>query len=294
MLRAGNKRARVAPALKAAGKKTRTSDSLNLISSIATELPGAQIVLHQYEALATGSLTARYKRFLGDVLIGSDVDSTVVHVPNTGPMTGLLDTLPAPALLSKSSSATRKYAHTLEWMRPDFTSPWVGVHSAKANAMVRALLESGVLNEMLPHDSLRAEVRLSKESRVDFVLAQKDGTDCFLEVKSVTLAEVTPEGKTMALFPDTVSLRAQKHVAELTAIAKAGGSAALLFLVQRSDCEAFAPCHEKDPVYGKLVIEAAAAGVTIVAVDVELDHVLGRVIYRGVLPFMPEYKLLAA
>lgn len=51
----------------------------------------------------------------------------------------------------------------------------------------------------------------------------------------------------IALFPDTVSERAQRHVRELTALAAAGGSAALVFVVQRADCSAFAPCHEVGP-----------------------------------------------
>jgi hypothetical protein len=113
------------------------------------------------------------------------------------------------------------------------------------------------------------------------------GTCCYLEVKSVTLAEDREVGGLcatqalpcsaslscgaqqhrqctcvnirplamlpllmqggagrIALFPDTVSDRAQRHVRELTALARAGGAAALVFLVQPDDCTAFAPCHE--------------------------------------------------
>ena len=45
---------------------------------------------------------------------------TVVHVHNTGPMTGLLDRLPSPALLSCAAPGSkRKYAHTLEWVQPE-------------------------------------------------------------------------------------------------------------------------------------------------------------------------------
>ena len=37
------------------------------------------------------------------------------------------------------------------------------------------------------------------------------------------------------------------------------------FVVQRCDCEAFAPCFEKDPEYWRGVLEAEANGVKLVA-----------------------------
>ena len=155
----------------------------------------------------------------------------------------------------------------------------------------------------------------------------------------------------VALFPDTVSDRAQRHVRELTALARAGGAAALVFLVQRDDCTAFAPCHEvrgcqlgrrrqgwpkmqawgicmllvpiwaaqivllllsfyelvqlpailrilfcgchllqKDPVYGRLVWEAAAAGVLLLPVACALDPQTQSVRFLGALPLDLEYK----
>lgn len=58
-------------------------------------------------------------------------------------MNGLLDRPLAPVYLSTSSNKGRKYAHTLELVQPDALAPcWVGVHSAKANAIVASLLES--------------------------------------------------------------------------------------------------------------------------------------------------------
>jgi len=308
---------------------TKISEHANL----STVFPGNVVILHDYGALIPGTLIQRYKRFLGDVRLSGALNNhvTAVHVPNTGAMAGLLDSLPAPALLSKSNSSTRKYPHTLEWIQPDEKSPYVGVHSAKANSMVRKLLESGVLQDILPYESLRAEMRLSKESRVDFELTAQGGEQCFVDVKSVTLTGKTVEvgcnnmvhslfltcmlllkeartlpifvspcfwtppfvlqGDTIALFPDTVSVRAQRQMKDLLSVVKSGGRGAIVYLVQRSDCCAgFAPCHEKDPEYGRLVVEAVEAGVKVIPVACELDLESSKVVYRGMLPFLPDYK----
>lgn len=130
------------------------------------------VVLRYPAPLLLCELEKRYKRFLGDVrlpaaskaaapraaaaaALGADEPPVVVHVPNTGPMTGLLDALPAPALLSKAPpGAKRKYPLGLEWVWQGGGGgdggTWVGVHSAKANAMARALLEAHLLDEGLP------------------------------------------------------------------------------------------------------------------------------------------------
>jgi sugar fermentation stimulation protein A len=58
--------------------------------------------------------------------------------------------------------------------------------------------------------------------------------NCYIEVKSVTLAE-----RKMATFPDAVTLRGQKHLRELMSVAAAGERAVLLFAVLHSAIERF-------------------------------------------------------
>jgi sugar fermentation stimulation protein len=170
--------------------------------------PPADDVVHTYDALLPAVLTARYKRFLGDVTFPGEASAAVVHVPNTGPMTGLVDSLPAAALLSRSDNPSRKYAHTLEWMQPAAGDSWVGVHSAKANAMVARLLALRAFPQLLPYTSVKAEVRYGAEkSRVDFVLEREEegavASTCYTEVKSVTLAEVAED----VSYSDSLRLR---------------------------------------------------------------------------------------
>lgn len=68
-----------------------------------------------------------------------------------------------------------------------------------------------------------------------------------------------------------------------------GHSAALLFVVQRGDCTAFAPCHAKDPAYFDLVARAAEQGVQVLAVVCDLDEAAHEVVFRGSIPVMLEY-----
>jgi DNA-binding sugar fermentation-stimulating protein len=79
-----------------------------------------------------------------------------------------------------------------------------------------------------------------------------------------------------------VSDRAIKHVHHLEQLlqdgrAMVGGkerrvsSAAVLFVVARSDCAAFRPCHEACPVFARVLRRAASRGVQVLAYDVSLD-----------------------
>jgi sugar fermentation stimulation protein A len=272
-------------------------------------------------ALHPGTLHRRYKRFLGDVALGPDTgeqgghrsqgsaaELTTVHVPNTGPMTGLLENVPVQVLLSKSANPKRKYAYTLEWMNVDGT--WVGVHSAKANSMVGQLLDMRTIDEYLPpYTMYNREVKLGGsqgKTRIDFELVDEGtGARCLIEVKSVTM-----KSDGMAVFPDTKSERAQKHIQELIHWKRGPGAQGsrgtmedgggkpehgggkrecmMIYVVQRDDCESFLPCKEKDPVYYDLVRAAYEQGeVKVLVIEVGLDargdEGEFRVVYRRVM-----------
>ena len=81
-----------------------------------------------------------------------------------------------------------------------------------------------------------------------------------MEVKNVTLGR---EGR--ALFPDAVTARGTKHLNELMKVVAGGERAAMLFVVQREDGRAMAPADDIDPLYGRTLRDAAAAGVELLA-----------------------------
>ncbi|HEY3800637.1 MAG TPA: DNA/RNA nuclease SfsA, partial [Caulobacteraceae bacterium] len=96
-------------------------------------------------------------------------------------------------------------------------------------------------------------------SRVDFRLESPDRPYCYLEVKNVHLKR----GGTLAEFPDCVAARSSKHLRELTTMVAEGHRAAVLFVVQRTDCDAFSACADLDPKFAAALGAAADVGVEV-------------------------------
>jgi sugar fermentation stimulation protein A len=57
----------------------------------------------------------------------------------------------------------------------------------------------------------------------------------------------------------------------LTAMVEAGERAVMLFVVQRTDCDAFEACHDLDPAYATGLTEAAGRGVEVLARACEIS-----------------------
>lgn len=212
-------------------------------------------------ATLSGRLIRRYKRFFADVET-SEGELLTVHCANPGSMRGCA--IPGSAVrCSSSDNPKRKLRHTLEMIRVGRT--WVGLHTTLANHLARRALEAGALPELAGFGQIAGEVRVGQRSRLDFRLdarasQHRDRRPVWLEVKSVTLAE----GR-LARFPDSVTERGRRHLVELEALLRHDTRAAMLFLVQRADCDEVAPADDIDPAYGKALRDAALAGVEIYA-----------------------------
>ncbi|OQR88860.1 sugar fermentation stimulation protein [Achlya hypogyna] len=279
-----------------AKRAKRVKRTAKPLKSVDVDLPRprsadpAGRVVAAYPRLVQGQLLKRYKRFLADVQLAND-EVVTVHCPNTGPMIGLLDLPLAPVQLSISDNPKRKYAHTLEHIQVENGSAleWVGVHSTSANGMVGTALRNGWLPEVVENRTItkiQAEVKHTQHSRIDFVVETEGPKTFYIEVKSVTLA--MPGQK--AVFPDTVSTRAQKHIEELISFQSKQSSkdiqSTVLFLIQRRDCESFAPSVAHDAAFAKLCAEAHGAGVAFFAYDCELvaQDDQGHVLLKGSVP----------
>lgn len=134
----------------------------------------------------------------------------------------------------------------------------VCVNSRAPNQLLEEALRAGFLAG--EGWNLRREVRLG-ESRIDFCL-ERPGSRYWVEAKSVNLVR---DG--LALFPDAPTLRGRKHMLALAEAAARGEGAAVAFVVQREDAQAFAPNCEVDPAFAEALLEAERRGVQLRAIS---------------------------
>lgn len=224
-----------------------------------------------------GRLVQRYKRFFADVVLDDGTEVTA-HCPNPGAMLGL--NMPGLRVwLSVSDNPKRKLSHTLELVEAD--GSLIGINTMLPNRLVAEALAADAIPELTGYDVHRREVKYGEASRVDFLLTHPDRPACWLEVKNCHLRR---EG-TLAEFPDCVAARSARHLKDLAREVGRGDRAVQLFVVQRTDCDAFAACAELDPVYARGLGEAAAAGVEVLvyrcAIDPGAITIADRIPWRG-------------
>lgn len=209
--------------------------------------------------LRQGVLQKRYKRFLADIDFGQG-DVTTAHCPNTGAMTGCAES-EFMAWCSVSDSPKRKYSLTWELVQ-NSNGEIIVVNTQHANRMAGELLQTDLVAELSHWQELRPEQRYGKEkSRIDWHGVDQNSRECFVEVKSVTLADGD-----RGYFPDAVSLRAHKHLNELMQVVSEGHRGIQLYMVMHAGIESVAPAAHIDAKYAKLCQQAAAAGVEFYAV----------------------------
>jgi sugar fermentation stimulation protein A len=211
--------------------------------------------------LLRGRLVKRYKRFLADVLLdtGEQVTATC---PNTGSMIGLANP-GAVVWLSESASPTRKYAHTWELVEADLGHgrALVGINTNHPNRLVSEAIAASEIAEVTGYASLRREVKYGLSSRIDILLEDPAKGLAYVEIKNVHLSRTAG----LAEFPDSVTERGVKHLAELSAMVADGHRAIMLYLIQRADAERFTFARDIDPRYAEAFEQARKAGVEAVA-----------------------------
>jgi len=219
------------------------------------------LIMKIEQPLERATLLRRYKRFLADVELADGTEETV-HCPNPGRMAGCLPER-ADVVLRDSQNAKRKLRKTLQTIRVG--KEWVNVDTLLPNRVVGDALRAGEIPELVGYANVRAEVKSSDGSRIDFLLEDPERGRCWVEVKCTTLIE---DG--VAMFPDAVTARGKKHLDELSRLVKEGDRAVIFFFISRADATSFTPAAHIDPAYGRAFTAALAAGVEPIAYSAQV------------------------
>ena len=207
----------------------------------------------------------RYKRFFADIQ-NEQGELITLHCPNTGSMKNC-QVENAPCWYSLSDNPKRKLPGTLEIVTTSFGN-LAGVNTARPNHIVRQAIEDRLIPELRDYQSIRSEVRYGAEkSRIDLLLEDEKGGQCYIEVKNVTL----DCGDGHAQFPDAVTSRGAKHLRELMAMVAEGHRAVLFFCVQLTGVESMSIANHIDPLYAQTLSAAMDAGVEVLVWQADLS-----------------------
>ncbi len=225
--------------------------------------------MHFKSPLLKGQFVRRYKRFFADIEYQGKI--ITAHTPNTGSMKGCLYE-GADCYFSFHDDPKRKLKYTLEILQTP--TSLVGVNTGLPNKLVKEAFDNNEVPQWKNYTEGRLETKINEKTRIDLALWNHQGELThlkkwdqkliekykfhFIEVKNVTMAN-----KDTALFPDSVTLRGQKHINELMDLVDKGHTCELVFTIQRSDVTQFSAAAEIDPVYAQLLKKAHEKGVLI-------------------------------
>ena len=202
--------------------------------------------------MVAGTFLRRPNRFIAHIEI--DGREEIVHVKNTGRCRELLPQ-GAKVWCQESKNPQRKTKYDLICVEKG--NRLINMDSQAPNIAVGEWLRLGGLGNVT---DVRPEVKF-ENSRFDFAFV-KDGRQCFMEVKGVTL-----ENDGICAFPDAPTLRGAKHLRELAQAAEKGYGAYVLFVIQMENVKFLHPNDATDPQFGDALRCAANEGVQVLAMD---------------------------
>ena len=205
-----------------------------------------------YANMVPGIFLSRPNRFIAYVEI--DGRTETVHVKNTGRCRELLPP-GAKVWCQRSDNPARKTKYDLITVQKG--DLLINMDSQAPNITAGEWLRAGGLGEI---ENLRRET-VHGDSRFDLSFL-KNGRQCFLEVKGVTL-----EKEGVCAFPDAPTERGAKHLRGLLRAAQEGYEAYVLFVIQMSPVRYLHPNDATDPGFGEALRRAAAGGVQVLAMD---------------------------
>lgn len=217
----------------------------------------------RYEKIISGIFRERPNRFIARVEIGGVMET--VHVKNTGRCRELLIPGVKVYLSQAGNEAKRKTKYDLvcvEKRRAGRKPLLINMDSQIPNDVAEEWLRKGELFGRSAR--IRREMTYG-DSRFDFCIDEEGGRRHYMEVKGVTLEE-----NGTALFPDAPTERGVRHLRELTACAKAGYGAWILFVIQMKGMNLFRPNRAMHEEFANALQEAAENGVKILVKECEV------------------------
>jgi sugar fermentation stimulation protein A len=215
--------------------------------------------------LVYGTLLERQKRFLARVKLEHSGEEVWAHCANPGSMkgnavTGLRVWLQDFGPTHLESGKKLRY----KWLVvEDEAKAEVCVDTSLGNKVFADGLKLGVVTELSDYPEIKPEVTVG-DSRIDFMLSNGKGA-CYVEVKSVSMGS-----KGESYFPDSPTVRGQKHIKELVSLVKEGHRAVLFFIVMRADARSMSPARDIDPEYARLLEWGIKEGLEVLAYKVRL------------------------
>lgn len=207
----------------------------------------------KYNKIVKGKFLKRINRFVAHIEINGEFH--VVHVKNTGRCKELL-TDHATIYLEESPNPNRKTKFDL-----------VAVKKGELLINMDSQAPNKVVSEWLMENCPWGKPTFIKpeytkgDSRFDFYIETRNAK-VFVEVKGVTL-----EKDGVVLFPDAPTERGIKHLNGLAKLARNGYKTAVFFVIQMQGVKYFMPNRETHPAFADALLEAANAGVEVLAYD---------------------------
>ncbi len=214
---------------------------------------------------------ARPNRFRVEAKLHATGETISAHCADPGRLRELL--IPGVTVhVSKASNPNRKTGYDLRFVEHPEHGQLISLDTRLPNQVFADGLASDFFKPFLAARSIQAEVSLPQHepgtvrSRIDFLLTDRKGNPCWIEVKSVTLVE-----DRVARFPDAPTERGRRHLEELTALVRAGVRAAVVFIIQRPDADRLEANPDTDPDFARALCAAKQAGVEIYAYTCRLS-----------------------
>lgn len=210
-----------------------------------------------YDNIHEAVFLDRPNRFIAHILLNGQTQ--VCHVKNTGRCKELL--LPgAEIFVQHSANPARKTAYDLIAVRKG--ERLINMDAVAPNKVFGEWLSAGgpgYVPELIRPECIHGD------SRFDFYF-EHGGRKAFAEVKGVTL-----EDDGVVRFPDAPTERGVKHLHGLIRCVREGFEAYAVFIIQMKGVKYFEPNRATHPEFAEALIQAARAGVKLLALDCDVE-----------------------